>query len=100
MDKILDFKKGEVLDIPSKYYRFQCDCLASADAMTVGVDGIGKDNEDKYITLEFDLNISFWDRIKFLFKGNWSWRDFIIRQDDMKVLSDIINPEKKYGELL
>ena len=103
MEKLLEFKKGKLFDQDSKYYRFQCDCLSAADAMDISVDSCGKDNEEKFfiITMNF-LGTGFWDRVKHaikILKGHWAWREFVVRQDDTKDLSDIFNPEKKYSKL-
>ena len=103
MEKLLEFKKGKAFDENSKYYRFQCDCLTPADAMDINVDSWGKEGENKFFTILMYFNgTGLWDRIKYAFqilKGNWCWRDFIVREEDTKLLSEILNPDKKYSEL-
>jgi len=104
MEKLLDFKKGEPIEgVASKYYRFQCDCLNAADAMTLGVDSCGKNDEGKFFTICMDFyGTGVWDRIKYawqILRSQWSWREFIIREDDLKPLINILNPDKKFSEL-
>jgi hypothetical protein len=103
MEKILDFKKGEAGDSPSKYYRFQCDCLEAADAMGIDVDACGKNDEGKFITIRMDFHsFCLWDRIIYawqILRGDWHWREFIPRQNDYKHLRDIFDPKKKYSQL-
>ena len=103
MEKLLEFQKGKLFDENSKYYRFQCDCLTPADAMDICVDSCGKGDEDKYFTITMSfVGTGVWDRIKYAFqilKGNWTWREFVVRNEDVKSLSDIFNPDKKYSEL-
>ena len=103
MEKLLEFKKSKIFDENSKVYRFQCDCLNAADAMDIDVDSCGKDDEGKFFTLRMDFyGTGFWGRVKYAFqivKGNWSWREFIIREEDCKNLSEIFDPSKKYSEL-
>jgi len=102
MDKILDFKKGKTFGA-SKFYRFQCDCLTPRDAMDIEVDAQGKDGEEKsFILLLYFRDKSFLSRLKYVWqilKGWWCWREFVVREEDTKELSEIFNPEKKYSEL-
>lgn len=100
MEKLLDYKKINVSSWMdnSKMYRFQCDCLTPEDALDVDVDEAEPDK--KYIVLRMSLkNMSFLNKLKFLFKGNWCWREFVVREEDYKDLSDIFNPDRKYSEL-
>ena len=103
MEKLLEFEKGKVFNEPSKYYRFQCDCLTPGDAMDIDVEACGINDEGKFfiITMSF-LGTGFWDRVKYAFqilRGHWNWREFVVREEDTKILSDIFNPERKYSEL-
>jgi len=103
MEKILEFKKGKMFDENSKYYRFQCDCLTPADAMDIEVESYGKDDEGKYfsITMNF-LETGFWNRLKYacqIIRGWWTWREFVVREEDIKNLSDIFDPDRKFSEL-
>lgn len=104
MEKILEFEKGKIFDRRSKYYRFQCDCLTPSDAMDISVDAWGKDDEKKYFTINmYFQGTGIWDRIKYAFsilRGNWCWREFAVREEDARQLSDIFNPDKSYGELI
>ena len=99
MDKLLDFKKGKIID-DCKMYRFQCDCLLNGDAMDIFVE---KNGNEKYLILCLDFySHSFWSRLKYAFeiiRGHWSWREFMPRKEDYGNLSDIFNPEKEYDEL-
>jgi len=104
MEKLVQIDKEDTYSGKHyRMYRVQCKCLYSADAMDIDVDSEGKDGERKYITLRMDTNHdSFFNRLKFafnVFRNKWAWREFIVRQEDMKELSDIFNPDKKYSEL-
>ena len=103
MEKLLKFTKGKTFDENSTYYRFQCDCLSAGDAMDIGVDSCGKDDETKYITINMDfVGTGLWSRIKYAFeilRGDWNWREFCVRNEDYKHLSNIFDPDKKYSEL-
>ena len=103
MDKILDIKKGKLNDEDTSLYRFQCDCLSPEDAMDISVDSCGKNDEDKYFTISmYFKNNHLWNRIKYaweVLRGKWYWREFVVRKEDEKYLSDIFNPDKKYSEL-
>lgn len=104
MDKLLVINKKDFGDEHHyRMYRAQCDCLDAADAMDIDVESWGMDDEKKYITLRMDApRDGFIGRIKLTWNvllGKWSWREFNIRQEDLKDLSDIINPDKKYSEL-
>jgi len=103
MEKLLEFKKGKLFDESSKYYRFQCDCLSAGDAMDIGVDSSGKNDEEKYFTITMHFyGTDVWSRIKYawqILRGEWAWREFIVREEDIKNLSDIFNPDKKFSEL-
>jgi len=82
-----------------KMYRFQCACLSAADAMDIDIKPYGE--HGKYITMRFDfLGRSFWDRVKYAFailRGNWTWREFVLREEDYSLLSDIFS--KRYEEI-
>ena len=101
MEKLLEFEKGKLSDENSKHYRFQCDCLTAADAMDITVDEVH--DGGKYFVLTMDFRgMSCWDRIKYawqILRGHWTWREFIVREEDTRHLSDILNPDKKYSEL-
>ena len=103
MEKLLEFEKDKIFDERSKYYRFQCDCLTPSDAMDIGVDSCGKDDEDKCLTISMYFDgTGLLSRIKYawqIIKGHWCWREFIVREEDFKHLSDIFNPDKKFSEL-
>ena len=100
MEKILDFDKGNEA---SKYYRFQCDCLTPADAMDISVDAWGKDGDKKAFTISMYFNgTGFINRVKYawqILRGHWAWREFILRDEDTKPLSDILNPNNSFNDL-
>ena len=102
MEKLLEFEKTKH-DTTSKFYRFQCDCLDASDAMDINIDSSGKDSEGKWFTIYMSfIDPNFWRRIKFawaIVRGHWSWRDFVVRQEDAKNLSELFNPDKKFSEL-
>lgn len=103
MEKLLEFERGKLGEERSKCYRFQCDCLTPADAMDIGVEAWGKDDEFKYFTISmYFCGASLWDRIKYAWQiiwGWWAWRDFVVRDTDCQHLSDIFNPDKNFSEL-
>lgn len=103
MDKILEFKKGKINDKNSKYYRFQCDCLTPEDAMDIEVESWGEDDENKAFTISmYFRGCDLWSRIKYaiaILRKNWCWREFVVRKEDCKYLSDIFNPKKGYSKL-
>jgi len=103
MEKILEFQKGKLFDEHSKYYRFQCDCLSPSDAMDIEVESWGKDDEGKAFTISMYFNgTGLWSRLKYAFeilRGRWTWREFVVRDEDTKYLSGIFNPNRKYSEL-
>ena len=103
MEKLLEFEKGKLWDENTKMYRFQCRCLSAGDAMDITVDSQGKNDEEKLFTICMDfVGTSFWGRLKYAFqilRGDWNWREFIIREEDCRNLSDILNPNKKFSEL-
>lgn len=102
MEKLLEFEKSSWSE-ESKLYRFQCDCLSAPDAMDINVEACGKDAEGKFIIICMDfLGTGLWDRVKYagqIIRGHWGWREFVVRGDDTRHLSDIFNPDKKYAEL-
>lgn len=99
MEKLFNFEKTKNSNA-SKLYRFQCDCLEAGDAMDIEVEDGPK---GKWIMLCLDLrDVSFWQRIKdawAILRGNWKWREFIVREEDHQNLADIFDPNKKYEEL-
>ena len=103
MEKFLEFKKGKSFDENAKYYRFQCDCLSAADAMDIGINSCGKDDEGKFFVITMDFRgTGVGDRIKYawqILRGHWNWREFVVREEDHKNLSDLFNPDKKFSEL-
>jgi hypothetical protein len=103
MEKILKFNKHEVDDKNSSYYRFQCDCLTPSDAMDIGVESWGKDDDKKFISITMNfIGARFFDRLKYAFqivRGHWTWREFIVREEDHESLSKIFDPKKNYSEL-
>lgn len=103
MDKILEFEKGKLFDENSKYYRFQCECLSPEDAMDIEVTSADKDGESKYVVITMHLKREgLWGRIKdaiSLLRGDYCWREFVVRKEDMKYLSDIFNTKKGYSKL-
>lgn len=100
MEKLLDLKGKDPADY-SKMYRFQCDCLSPEDAMDISVDK-AREN-DKYFTISMTfLGTGFWNRVKYawqILKRDWTWREFCVREEDHKVLSEIFDPNKKYTDL-
>ena len=99
MDKLLDFPKGS--DEAFKHYRFQCDCMSAKDAMDISVEEGLPETKNFILTLDF-LDNDIWNRIKYAFqilRGHWTWREFVVRDEDARHLSDIFNPDKKYSEL-
>ena len=103
MEKLLEFKKGKFWDENTRMYRFQCDCLTPSDAMDITVDSQGKKDEGKFFTITMHfVGTSFWNKLKYAFqilRGDWNWREFVVRGDDCQGLSDILNPRKKFSEL-
>ena len=103
MEKIREFYKGMSSDENTKYYRFQCDCLAPLDAMDISVESWGVKDKNKYFTISmYFIEKSLWNRLKYAWEiicGDWTWREFCVRKEDEKYLSDIFNPDKKYSEL-
>ncbi len=103
MEKIIEFKKDKIFPGNSKYYRFQCDCLSPEDAMDIDVESCGKTDEDKYFIISMCFSgTGFWRRLRYawqILRGYWCWRDFPVRPEDAKNLSDIFNPDKKFSEL-
>jgi len=104
MEKILEFKKDRHNSVPpSKYYRFQCDCLTPSDAMDIEVESVCNDDSEKYFTIEMNfVGTGFWGRVKYAFqilRGKWAWREFIPRNEDYKNLSDLFNPDIKFNDL-
>ncbi len=102
MEKLLEFDK-KIFGEQSKYYRFQCDCLDASEAMDIAVEAWGADDTKKHITLFMTFyGTGLWDRVKYAFailRGHWSWREFIVREEDYKDASEIFDPIKKYSEL-
>lgn len=102
MEKILDFKKTKHSD-DFKLYRFQCDCLCPTDAMDIEVESCGQDSNSKFFILCLEFRgSSFWNRLKYawqILRGHWCWREFVVRDEDTRFLSDIFNPDKKFSEL-
>lgn len=101
MEKILTFEEGNPLNNASCTYRFQCNCLSTQDAMDIDIENCGEYGKFFIIRMDF-LGTGFWDRIKYalqIVRGHWSWREFVVRDEDAKTLSDIFNPDKRYSEL-
>ncbi len=103
MEKLLNIPKEKFGDKTSyRLYRLQCECPQAIEALGIDVESYNKDNEGKSITLRLDVPNSLTDRLSLawnvLFKG-WGWRDFCVREEDFKPLSEIFNPNKKYSEL-
>ena len=103
MEKLIELRKGKVFDENSKYYRFQCDCLSPEHAFDIGIDSMGKDDEEKYITITWHMiGESLSLRLKYIwqiFRNHRTWVEAVVRQEDMKNLSEIFDPNKKYSEL-
>ena len=102
MEKLLDFKKRRKDDDASKLYRFQCDCLSADDAMDIDVEETSTDKKFIIIRMDFE-STDFWNRLRYawqIVRGHWGWREFVVREEDFKDLSDIFNPDKKYSELV
>ena len=100
MEKLFDLTGEDPKDF-SKLYRFQCDCLSPEDAMDISVDRVRENDKSFIICMSF-RGSSFWDKLKYAFRiirGNWNWRDFAIREEDCKNLSEIFDPNKKYTDL-
>jgi len=100
-------------DDDSKTYRFQCRCLSAEDAMDLTVSKADGEDELKVITdkcpegkfhilcLDF-IGTGLWSRIKYaweILRGRWCWREFVVREADAKVLSDIFNPDIPFENL-
>jgi len=100
MDKLADYDKGSAFGA-SKLYRFQCDCMTAADAMDIEVSE--GPPEEKYFVISLnEVSTSFKNRLRsawHAFRGEWCWREFVVRQEDAKNLSNIFDPDKKYSEL-
>ena len=103
MEKLFDYKKGKIHEEHTKLYRFQCDCLTPSDAMDLSVDSWGKDDEGKFFTITMNfIGTGFWDRVKYasqILRRQWCWREFVVREEDTKYLSEIFDPNKSYSEL-
>jgi len=103
MEKLLEFSKGKLWGENAKYYRFQCDCLSPRDAFDVSVDSYGKDDEGKYITLTWHtIGIGLRGRLRYawqILRQHRTWVEVTVRQEDLKYLSDIFNPDKGFSEL-
>ena len=98
MEKLFDFTKG---DPECKLYRFQCDCLEPGDALDVNVDCYKEDKKFFVLCLQFN-DSDFWSRVKYawhILRGKWTWREFVVREEDHKDLADIFNPGKGFSEL-
>lgn len=80
----------------SVLYRFSCSCLSADHSMDVFVEKVGEN--DTYITLYMNFaDTSLFSRVKYawqIVRGWWTWRDFVIREDDHKNLVDIFKAEK------
>ena len=97
MDKLLDFPRDEAF----KHYRFQCDCLSAEDAMDISIEEGVPESKCFTITLTF-IGSGLYSRIKYAFqilRGHWTWREFVVRDEDTRYLSDIFNPDKNFSEL-
>ena len=103
MEKITEYKKGEVSDESSKEYRFQCDCQTASDAMDISVLAWGEKDEGKIFIISMTyIQTGLWENLKNawrILRGHWSYREFILREEDIKPLIDILNPDKKFSEL-
>ena len=103
MEKITEYKKGEVSDESSKEYRFQCDCQTASDAMDISVLAWGEKDEGKYFIISMEYwDKRFWNNLKSawqILRGRFPYRDFLLRDEDIKPLIDILNPDKKFAEL-
>jgi hypothetical protein len=105
MEKLLDFDKESSANDEKRYrmYRAQCDCMSAPHAMDIDVEVWGQNDEHKAITIRMDtLPGGFWSRVREgwnVFRGKWSWREFVVRSEDYKQISEIFDPDKKYQDL-
>ena len=94
MEKLLE-------DKDYKFYRFQCDCGTAKDAMDIGVDREEGEKKAINITMSFNSN-GLWDRLKFAWhvvRGYWTWREFVVREEDYGNLSAIFDPLNEFSKL-
>jgi len=100
MEKILDFEESKDWS-PSKLYRFQCDCLSVGDAMDILIDEAPGGSKFIILTLDF-IGAGLWSRLKYalqILRGRWTWREFVVREEDFGPLSEIFDPKKKFSDL-
>jgi len=100
MDKLLELPKDGSFGA-SKLYRFQCDCLSAKDAMDIEVSE-GPPSKKYFIISMNVIPLSLKGRIKdswSALRGKWSWREFVVRSEDAKNLSDVFNPDIPYDDL-
>lgn len=67
--------------------------------MDIEVENYDGEKKQIIITMDF-LGDSFWGRIKYawqILRGHWSWREFIVREEDHENLSKVFG--NKYSEL-
>jgi len=103
MEKMWTLLKNKINEHGEKVYRFQCDCKMPEDALDIDVEAFGDDDEKKSIMLSLNsTDNGFFERLQHawhILKGDWGWREFSVREEDFKDLSEIFNPDKKLSDL-
>jgi hypothetical protein len=103
MEKMGEFLKGKVNDNNEKVYRFQCDCKMPEDALDIDIETWGENDDKKSIMLSLNsTDFGLRERIKHawhILKGDWGFREFSVREEDFKNLSEIFDPNKKLSDL-
>ena len=92
MEKMWSFLKSPISEHGENVYRFQCDCKMPEDALDIDIEAYGKDDEGKYIMISLNnCDFGLMERIKHawhILKGDWGYREFVVRQEDFKALID------------
>lgn len=96
MEKIYDSNDGK-----EKGYRFQCSCLMPEEAMDISVEEIDERERHVEIAMYYTAN-GVISKIKAAWKvlrGRWRWSDIVVRNEDLKGLSEILDPERKIKDM-
>jgi hypothetical protein len=103
MEKMWTFLKNKINEHGESVYRFQCECKMPEDALDIDVEACGENDEKKSITLSLgNIDAGFFERLQHAWKvltGRWGWREFCVREEDFKNLSEIFDPDKKLSDL-
>ena len=103
MEKMWTFLKNKINEHGEKVYRFQCDCKMPEDALDIAVEAWGEKEDTKSIMLSLNCcDFGLMERIKHawhILKGDWGYREFIVREEDFKDLSAIFDPDKRLEDL-